>query len=297
MSRWIAWACGVAALLAGTAAYPCGAPFGNNITVDPHQDIIVAWKDGVETYAFQPTFCGQATDFGLILPVPALLSQNPTVNDQQTFATVVTLSEPTKREVSVSSGGIGCGGSDSAGTGGANDDTPAVVASGQVGILDWSQIKADNESSLTEWLSKNGYPYSAGASTVFSYYVGKGWYFLAFRINQQAVAGGGTICRSLGPIALSFPTSVPVVPSAMASADAATDSSYQQVSWRIFGITHGDVQLTFSNANSYDKVLWYSGAISDASLASLGGLAATGDRLTRLALTFTKSASSTDVDL
>jgi len=197
----------------------------------------------------------------------------------------------------VSSGGIGCGGSDSAGTGGANDDTPAVVASGQVGILDWSQIKADNESSLTEWLSKNGYPYSAGASTVFSYYVGKGWYFLAFRINQQAVAGGGTICRSLGPIALSFPTSVPVVPSAMASADAATDSSYQQVSWRIFGITHGDVQLTFSNANSYDKVLWYSGAISDASLASLGGLAATGDRLTRLALTFTKSASSTDVDL
>jgi hypothetical protein len=58
----------------GLSLWRCRSATG--ITVDPHQDIIVVWKDNVETYVFQPIFCGTATDFGLILPVPAPLSQN-----------------------------------------------------------------------------------------------------------------------------------------------------------------------------------------------------------------------------
>jgi len=58
-----------------------------------------------------------------------------------------------------------------------------VVASGQVGFLDWVELKADTESSFTDWLTANGYPYSTASADVFSYYVQKGWYFVAFR-NQ-----------------------------------------------------------------------------------------------------------------
>jgi hypothetical protein len=293
MKRRIACASAMVTLLTSAAAFPCGMSFGNNVTIDPHQDIIVAWKDGVETYAFQPTFCGTATDFGLILPVPAKLSQEPKTTDPQAFTAAATLSEPNKHEVTEHQS-IGCGGSESK-VGAAADDSPAVVASGRVGFLDWVQLKASTESSFTDWLTANGYVYSSAASSVFSYYVAKGWYFLAFHISQDAVSGNGTVCRALGPVALSFPSSDPVVPSRMAAADST--NLYGRVTWRIFGITHGDVQLTFPAANSYDHVLWYSGAIKDADVASFGGLAQSGDRLTRLTYSFYKRSESVDVTL
>ena len=69
------------------------------------------------------------------------------------------------------------------------------------------------------------------------------------------------------------------------------------MTWRIFGITDGDVQLTFPATNSYDQVLWYSGAIKDADIASFGGLAQSGDRLTRLTYSFYKGSATADVDL
>jgi hypothetical protein len=76
---------GAAAALTGGAAFACGAPFGSDVTVDSHQDIIITWRGGIETYVFQPTFCGAATDFGLILPVPAQLSKEPTLSEQSAF--------------------------------------------------------------------------------------------------------------------------------------------------------------------------------------------------------------------
>jgi hypothetical protein len=292
MKFFLACLAALTSTLVGGAAHACGASFGSNIKVDPHQDIIVAWKDGVETYAFQPTFCGSSTDFGLILPIPAKLAQNPAIIDQQAFARAAAVSEPNKKQVVVQHG-AGCGSTKASAGGQSAADEPTVVASGRVGMLDWSELKAETESSFTTWLDANGYPHSPAASTVFSYYVQKGWYFVAFRINQEAVQGGGTVCRSLGPLALSFATASPVIPSRMASADNPSTGGY--VSWRIFGITPGDVQLTFA-ANSYDKVLWYSGAVAEADGTDLAGLAVAGDRLTRLVMTFYKSDTS-DVEL
>jgi hypothetical protein len=297
MKRLLAFAGSAVVLLAGSTAFPCGASFGAGVAVDPHQDIIVVWKDNVETYVFQPIFCGTATDFGLILPVPASLSQKPSLSDQQAFTTAAALSEPTKRQVVQQSGGIGCGaagGNDSTSGG---MDTTTVVASGQVGFLDWAELEADTTAALTDWLTASGYPYSSAATSVFSYYVTKGWHFIAFRISQAAAPDGGTICRALGPVALSFPTPVPVVPSRMASAGNSSTPTSQRFSWRIFGITRGDAQLGFSNAAYGSRTLWYSGAINAGDVSSLSGLAEAGDRLTRLTLSFYSGSSDPDVDL
>jgi hypothetical protein len=296
MRRIFAFAASTAALLAAPVAFPCGAAFGPSIKIDPRQDIIVVWKDNVETYAFQPIFCGTATDFGLILPVPAQLTQNPSLTDQQPFTTAAALSEPTKKRVTQhNSFGCAAGGSEG-GLKSATVDTTTVVASGRVGILDWVQLKADTESSFTDWLTANGYPYPSTATSVFSYYVGKGWYFVAFRISQQAAPDGGTICRALGPVALSFPTSVPVVPSRMASAGVSPNSGYYSFSWRVFGITHGDAELAFADGTNTNHVLWYSGAINGADVPSFSGLAEAGDRLTRLTLSFSVSSYSPSSD-
>jgi hypothetical protein len=293
----LACAAGAELLLAGAAALACGAAFGPSITVDPHQDIIVVWKDNVETYVFQPVFCGTATDFGLILPVPASLSQSPSTANQQAFTSAAALSEPTKRQVvEPAGGGVGCGSMGSLSKT-ANENSTTVVASGRVGFLDWAELKADTEASFTDWLAVNDYPYSSTSAGVFSYYVQKGWYFVAFRISQEAAPDGGTICRALGPVALSFSTPVPVVPSRMASAGNGSTAASQRFSWRLFGLTHGDAQLAFSETTNSNNVLMYSGAIKDGDVASFSGLAEAGDRLTRLTLSFSGGSSDPDIGL
>jgi MYXO-CTERM domain-containing protein len=300
MKTHLALAASFAALLAARAALPCGAPFGTGINVNPQQDIIVAYKGGVETYVFQPTFCGTASSFGLILPVPSTLTQSPALSDQQAFTTVDSLSQP--RVVTVTS----CTGGTTGGTGRGGvppssgvDAGATVVSSGRVGFLDWVQLKADTEKSFTDWLTANGYPYSTTASSVFAYYVEKGWYFVAFKISQRATpdGGSGTVCSALGPVKLSFASAVPIVPSRMASASTPPTSYGSGFSWRIFGITSGDQQLAFSDGASSNRVLGYSGALAAADVSSLAGLATAGDRLTKLTLTFSYASTDPDVGL
>jgi MYXO-CTERM domain-containing protein len=299
MKTQLALAASFAALLAARAALPCGAPFGTGINVNPQQDIIVAYKGGVETYVFQPTFCGTASSFGLILPVPSTLTTFPELSNQQAFTTVDSLSQPTYVTVTSCTGGTTGG----RGTGGLSsspvDAGTTVVSSGRVGFLDWAQLKADTVASFTDWLTNNGYPYSTTASSVFTYYVEKGWYFVAFRISQGAVpdGGSGTYCSALGPVKLSFPSAVPVVPSRMASASSPPTSYGSGFSWRIFGITPGDQQLAFSDGANSNRVLGYSGALAAADVSSLPGLAAAGDRLTKLTLTFSYASTDPDVGL
>ena len=95
MKTQLALAAGFAGLLVARSVLPCGAPFGTGIQANPQQDIIVAYKNGVETYVFQPTFCGTASNFGLLLPVPSTLTESPALSDQQAFTAVDSLSQPT----------------------------------------------------------------------------------------------------------------------------------------------------------------------------------------------------------
>jgi hypothetical protein len=187
MKTYLALAASFAALLVARSVFPCGAPFGTGIEANPQQDIIVAYKNGVETYVFQPTFCGTASNFGLILPVPSTLTASPALSDQQAFTTVDLLSQPTYVTVTSCYPRYNGSGGAAGGTTTGVDASTSVVASGHVGFLDWVQLKADTEESFTDWLTTNGYSYSPAASSVFSYYVQKGWYFVAFKISQGAV--------------------------------------------------------------------------------------------------------------
>jgi hypothetical protein len=192
MKTQIALFAGFAGLLAAPSAFPCGAPFGTGIEALPQQDIIVAYKDGVETYVFQPTFCGTASNFGLILPIPSPLTTFPELSGQQAFTTVDSLSQPTYVTVTSCSPTNGSGAAgprmDAAAAG---DAGASVLSTGRVGFLDWVLLKADSQEAFTDWLTANGYPYSTAALDVFSYYVQKGWYFVAFRISQGTMPDAG----------------------------------------------------------------------------------------------------------
>jgi MYXO-CTERM domain-containing protein len=282
VNKLVALSLAASASLWASAAFPCGAPYGAGVNVDPHQDIILTHKAGNETYAFQPTFCGDAKDFGLILPVPSLLTGAPALGDDKAFTAVVDISKPTvvaKTECK----NRGVGGSDGTDAGSFGGGT-TVVASGRVGFLDWTQLKADSETSFTTWLDANGYAYDPAAKTTFASYVSKGWYFVAFKINQGAPTGTDN-CRALGPIQLSFPTEKPVIPSRIATAGQTLGSMF---SWRVFAITDAAAgQIDFeAGSDGYTRKLQFSGALSDADAAKLGTLAHAGDRLTKLAMFF-----------
>lgn len=288
----------VAVALVAPVALPCGAPFGNGINVDPRQDIVMVHKDGIETYVFQPRFCGSATEFGLILPVPAKLSAQPALSKEIIFPKLVELSQPltvystacinrgTRADASI--GGMPDGGS---GT--------TVVSSGTVGFMDYAQLDTASLDALTAWLTSNGYPYDAQATAAFDYYVQKGWYFLTFKVSQGTFAGS-TTCKDLGPVKISFPTSIPVVPTRMATARAKDTSgtlSYApNFSWRVFGISEGSQQIGFAKGAASTRTLGFSGLLDTAWAGSLDGLAAAGDRVTKLTVTFNYGATDPDVE-
>ena len=294
----------LAVALAAPAALPCGAPFGNGINVDPRQDIVVVHKNGVETYVFQPRFCGTAQEFGLILPVPGKLSAQPTLSKAGVFSQLDEVSKPTIVYTTVCNGrntGAGGGAAGSTGSSAVDAGSTTVVSSGTVGFMDYSQLEASSVDALTTWLDTNGYPYDSLAKAAFESYVTKGWLFVAFRVNQGAVPNGSTLCKDLGPIKLTFPTAEPVVPTRMATArtrDTTGVLSYSSgFSWRVFGITAGDEQLGFGNGTSSSRTSNFSGLLTAGDVTQLDGLAVAGDRAVKLNLTFSYGSTDPDVVL
>lgn len=295
----------VAVALISPAALPCGAPFGKGVNVDPRQDIVVVHKDGQETYVFQPRFCGTASEFGLILPVPGKLSAQPALSKPEVFARLQEVSQPRIQYQEVcNSKNTGVGGSWGrsgldAGIGVPGSAT--VVSSGTVGFMDYSQIEAATVDALTSWLDANGYPYDALAQAAFESYVKKSWYFVAFRINQGAVETGTTICKDLGPIKLTFPAVAPVVPTRMATARARdTSGSLSYLStftWRIFGITSGSEQIGFGVGDGFSRTANFSGLLTADDATSLDSLAVAGDRAVKLTLSFGYGTTAPDVSL
>lgn len=285
-------------------ALACGAPFGPGMSVDPHQDVILVHKGGVETYVFQPTVCGEASSFGLILPVPSLLSASPSLVDPKAFKTVDALSKPAVQQVTRCRGRDGFADAGVGGYGDASNGGATVVASGRVGFLDWVQLEATDQASFTAWLDANGYPHDANAAKAFDYYVAKHWYFVAFKIAKGTAHTPGT-CDALGPIALTFPTAVPVIPSRMATAGeqpvyvppgAETGIPYNYgFTWRLFGISDSSAEVA-TTTGSWSVTRSFSGALGAGDLDGLTGLAAAGDRLTKLQIWFGSGASE-DVKL
>jgi MYXO-CTERM domain-containing protein len=290
----------LAVALVAPAALPCGAPFGNGVNVDPKQDIIVVHKSGIETYVFQPRFCGSAREFGLVLPVPAKLTAQPSLAKAEAFKKLDAISQPETRYSTACNSRGGVGGAAGGGSNGVGGSWTTVVSSGTVGFMDYAQLDTVSVDALTAWLTQNGYPYDTQATAAFDYYVKKGWYFLTFKVDQGADAGTGT-CKDLGPVKLSFPTTVPVVPTRMATARAKDTSgtlSYAPgFSWRVFGITDASNQIDFTSPSYGVRVLGYSGRLTSSDASALDGLATSGDRASKLTVTFNYGATDPDVEL
>jgi hypothetical protein len=274
-----------ALLLAAGDALPCGGAFGPNTTIDPAQQIVVSHHQGTETYVFNPRFCGESDAFGLILPVPSVLTQNPTLGSARLYSDLAALAAPTIVTQQVCSGTEGTTGywaGQGAPDAGSNDGT-TVIERGQVGIFDWALLQATSVASFTDWLDTNGFPYQSNAQATFQYYVTSGWYFVAFKVSAGTGGSGGSvaarrICGSFGPVMLSF--SVPGGPVVPARIATVSSSSFR---WTVYTLAPEQLRLRGVGAE-----LRFSGALGADVLTtypSLSGVGQPGDRLTELLLT------------
>ncbi len=291
-------------LLAASQALPCGGGFGQSVTIEPTQSIIVSHHEAVETYVFNPYFCQKADTFGLILPIPTPLTQNPELLDKQVYSDLATVAAPTieTRTVCGEGGRNGVGGSKATGTGGSANST-IVIDKGQVGIFDWALLRATSADSFTAWLTSNGFPYSTSAKAIFDEYVGGAWYFIAFKVSvgssstgvggngststgSTSISSGQTLCGNFGPISLAFTASTAVIPTRIAAV------SSSQLIWTVYALANKRLRIRNQNAE-----LRFAGPIGSDTLTqyeSLAAVAQPGDRLTELRSTI-NPASATDL--
>lgn len=287
-------------LLLSPLALPCGAGFGEALEIEPSQQIVLAERNGEETYVFNPYFCGEATEFGLILPVPAALSRNPELAQAALFTQLDELTKPIEIEK------FYCPDYDKdSAAGGAlenGDRLPPhesgvdVVDTGQVGIFDWALLQATSTDAFTTWLDTNGFPYQASATEHFDYYVAKAWHFVAFRVTAGAEAppAGMKLCGNLGPLSLTFPASEMVIPARITATDGA---AHQQYVWQVF--TLADRQMQSGGNGTTDRLL-YSGRLTEQTLQTfpaLQGVAVAGERLTKLNISFYSDEIADDITL
>lgn len=300
MRRLLALAASTCALAWTSNALPCGGAFGPGVTISPSQTIIVAQHEGKESYVFQPHFCGKAAEFGLVLPIPAALSANPALVSPALYTELDDVSAP--RHISatqcINQGGDFAGGGADAGLRAPPNYGTTVVDRGQVGIFEWSLLKADTPTSFTSWLDANGYPHPAHADVQFAHYVSRGWYFVAFKVTASPTAPKPTetICGDFGPLQLDFPAANPIVPTRIAAAGE-QDPYQSSLRWRVYGLSPD--QLGTANTD-YSERTSFSGALSPAILSShpaLAPLARPTDRLVALDLTFDPTYVTDDLSL
>ncbi len=261
MSRALTVAALLAAPIAALAPRPavaCGAFYGDQVEVNPDQKIVVVHRGGVETYVFSPRFCGAATSFGVILPIPSTLTVNPTLANAALFDQLDRYTAPTIQKVCAPSGGAGCGAGAKSGDGASPPGFGTgvdVVDGGRVGIFDWTLVQATSVGAFTDWLTVNGFPYDPNNTDAYQQYVTDGWYFVAFKVSSSAVLTPGMrLCGDLGPIQLSFAAAFPVVPARIAGVNAV---SYTRPTWRIFAIAAAQHRLPATAP--FQPTLYFSG--------------------------------------
>ncbi|MBI4702486.1 MAG: DUF2330 domain-containing protein [Deltaproteobacteria bacterium] len=300
MHRTVAFLLLCGLVLWARPALPCGGGFGDELAVGPSQKIVVVHRDGTQTYIFRPHFCGAAADFGLILPVPGKLVNDPQLGDKDLVAQLEQVTAPTVKTEQICEG-LSNGGWGGAGAGGGEDGLDGgvqVVDAGQVGIFDWVLLKADSAAAFTDWLDANGYPYDAGSEKVFAHYVAAAWYFVAFKVTaaKEAPPDGLLLCGDLGPIQLAFSSQGLVIPARIATAGpGAAELDY---AWRVFAVTKAQVRS--QNDGEISSELRFSGALGQQDLSphqAVAKIAKQGEWLTELQLGFYGGELSDDIAL
>lgn len=212
------------ALLTVAGAPVCGDggffPTPSGVAETADQRALIIDHGDAETLVVQTAYEGNASGFAWVIPVPTQIVGASAVStvDAEVFSRLHNLSAPRYYSGLEGSTGIcGCSGSDGVGGDGApNMGGVTVWDTFEVDGYDVAVLSSGESGDLATWLNDNGYAVPSGADGVLAYYVGKGWFFVAFKIapTPEPPVGGrdGSTGEKFRPIALTFATDELVFP-------------------------------------------------------------------------------------
>ena len=169
-----------------------------------HALLVYDFISKIEHLIIEPSFHGNAKDFGMIMPIPnkpELLEV-----DQKLFRELEDLTNPLTRDfvrtqsVSTSSGGT---------------SGVTIIEIKDVGDFTATVLTANDTNSLVNWIEGNNYAYKTADKENYDYYVKRGGYFfVALKVNMEKakVDNDGNIKGKLRPIEFVFQSSEPMLP-------------------------------------------------------------------------------------
>jgi hypothetical protein len=107
-------------------------------------------------------------------------------------------------------------GEDSKGAAAQADDGVRVISVQHAGVFVATTIQGTNSRGVIEWLEKNGYNPARNAEEAIRDYVGRGWVFVASKVQRDP---GGSGYTAIHPLAFTFQTESPVYPTRLTAID------------------------------------------------------------------------------
>ena len=192
-------------LSTANAMCPVGfVPPGRIYHPDNNTRGLLVFANGTEKLILEPSFTGNAREFGLVMPVPS----NPDINEapENIFPELEDLTNPVVP-------GVFEGGLQSLSAPSGQGVT--IIQQKDVGDYTVTVLTAETANALIDWLNQNGYRYNPSDTANFNYYVEKGgFYFVAMKVNMTAarVDAQGFLNGRLRPIEFAFAAPKPMLP-------------------------------------------------------------------------------------
>ncbi|HRI51384.1 MAG TPA: DUF2330 domain-containing protein [Pseudomonadota bacterium] len=222
-----------APMFVASPAHACGCFAATNVAspvVQAGEKILFAKQNGMVVMQVQVEYSGQPSDFGWLLPLPAVSMTSAgapgiEVGSQEVFDVLSRFTQPTYSLTTIPCGAsrngptVGCGSSDLFAS--AAEDAPGnlapqtpLVKQSSVGPYDYAILKADNKTEMFNWLMTNGYVIPAGTDGAVAPYIRPGAFFLALRLKAGQTAG------DVQPVVLRYQADLPAVPINLTAASA-----------------------------------------------------------------------------
>jgi hypothetical protein len=177
---------GLLALSGDDPARGCAVAPARDQTVQiADESAIILWDAATKTEHFirRASFQTKAKDFGFLVPTPT----KPTLaeSSDEAFKTLAKLTEPEVVTKPKPASGPGCGCAASAPPTAGTAEPVRVLDEARVGGYDAVVLEADDAKALSDWLTKNGYDFSAELTGWADHYIKLKWKITAFKVARD----------------------------------------------------------------------------------------------------------------
>ena len=189
------WVTGGLVFAMASAWSCCGVASTDDFVRFGEQVNLVIWdkEKGVEHFVRKAQFESKGDDLGFIAPTPSVPELVEV--DEQVFAYLYDMKPVPRNSDAVAAKAAGA-------AGGAVD----IIQEKDVAGYRATTLKATDPGKLAEWMKENGYATTPAVEEWTQFYIGKGWYLTAFKVNVEDGRG------ETGTVRMTFNTDKPFNP-------------------------------------------------------------------------------------